>query len=150
MPPYGDIIRATVREAPRSCTLRPVDPALDLEARRLFLSAALTTHVLRLIGGRVAGGDARELLILAQNLDAERVERVHQLSFEPSYPGVTAGVEATSGGLRLLLACRAFDRDGASLGVVFTILIPGRLPQVSVAPVEAPIPEGWGPPEEPG
>ena len=149
MHPYGDIIRATVREASRSCTLLPVDPALDLEARRLFLSAALTMHVLRLVGGRVAANDTRELLILAQNLDAERIERVHHLSFEPSYPGVTAGVEVTSGGLRLLLACRIFDHDGTSLGVVFTALIPGRLPQVSVAPSAAPIPEGWRPPGEP-
>jgi len=58
-------------------------------------------------------------------------------------------VEATSGGLRLLLACRAFDRDGISLGVVFTALVPGRLPQVSVAPFATPIPEGWRPPGEP-
>lgn len=132
-----------------SCTLRLVDPALDIEARRLFLSAALTAYVLRRIGGRVAGdSDARDLLALIRNLDAERVERAHHLSFEPSYPGVTAGVENTSGSRRLLLACRAFDRDGVPLGVVFTTLIPGRLPQVSVAPATTPIPKGWQPPGE--
>lgn len=127
------------------------DPAPGIEARRLFLSAALTSHVARSTGGRVdSDSDARELLALALNLDAERVEHAHHLSFEPSYPGVTAGVaEATrSGGLRLLLACRAFDRDGAPLGVVFTALIPGRLPQVSVAPPTTPIPEEWRPPAE--
>ena len=126
------------------------DPALDLEARRLSLSAALTMHAVRSIGGRVAVDGAWDLLALARSLDADRVERVHRLSFEPSYPGVTAGVvEAASGGLRLLLACRVFDREGTALGVVFTTLIPGRLPQVSVAPAVAPIPEGWRPPGEP-
>ena len=133
-----------------SCTLRLVDPALGIEARRLFLSAALTAHALRCVGGRLADdSDARDLLALALNLDAERVERAHRLSFEPSSPGVTAGVKNTSGSRRLLLACRAFDRDGAPLGVVFTTLIPGRLPQVSVAPATTPILKEWHPPGEP-
>ena len=92
---------------------------------------------------------ARDLLGLAQSLDAERVECAHHLSFEPSYPGLTAGVVQTiSSGLRLLLACRAFDRDGTPLGVVFTTLIPGRFPQVSVAPAVTPIPKRWRPPGE--
>ena len=122
------------------------DPALHLEAQRLFLSAALTAHALRRIGGRVAG-DTRDLLVLSQSLDADHIERTHNLSFDPAYPGVTVGTEATrSGGLRLVLACRAFGREGTALGVVFTTLIPGRLPQVSVAPPVAPIPEGWRPP----
>ncbi len=126
-----------------------MDPTLDLQARRLFLSAALTTHVLHRIGGRIVpASGARDLLVLARNLDAERVERAHHLSFEPSYPGVTAGVETTSSGLRLLLACRALDRDGATLGVVFTTLIPSRLPQVSVAPSATPIPQEWRPPSK--
>ncbi len=127
-----------------------MDPVLGIEARRLFLSAALTSYAARSTGGRVAeDSDARDLLILARSLDAESVERAHHLSFEPSYPGVTDGVaETASGGLRLLLTCRAFDRDGAPLGVVFTTLIPGRLPQVSVAPAVTPIPEGWRPPVE--
>jgi hypothetical protein len=122
------------------------DPALNLEAQRLFLSAALTTHVLRRIGGRVPS-DTRDLLVLSRSIDADHVERTHHLSFEPSYPGVTAGTEAArNGGLRLVLACRAFDREGTALGVVFTTLIPGRLPQVSVAPAVTPIPAGWRPP----
>lgn len=133
-----------------SCNLRLVDPVLGIEARRLFLSAALTACAVRSTGGRVADdSDTRDLLVLARILDAESVERAHRLSFEPSYPGVTDGVaETASGGLRLLLACKAFDRDGALLGVVFTTLIPGRLPQVSVAPAVTPIPEGWRPPIE--
>jgi hypothetical protein len=123
-----------------------VDPELDLETRRLYLSAALTTQAVRSIGRRVsADSDAGDLLALARDLGGqmEHAERVHRISFEPPYPGVTAGVEAVGGGLRLLLACRASDRDGRQLGVVFTILIPGRSPQVSVAPAGAPVPEEW-------
>jgi hypothetical protein len=45
----------------------------------------------------------------------------------------------------MVLACRAFDAEGGTLGVVFTALIPGRLPQVSVAPPAAGIPQDWRP-----
>src|SRR4051812_48956882 len=86
-----------------------MDPELDLEARRLYLSAALTMQAARSIGGRIdADSDAFDLLVLARNLvtQTEHIERAHHLFFEPPYPGVTAGVEAVSGGLRLLLACR--------------------------------------------
>lgn len=129
-----------------------MDPSLNLEARRLFVAAALTMHVARIIKGRVlsAGSDARDLLSLARSLDAEHVEHAHGISFDPPYPGLTSGVEITSSGLRLLLACRAYDgRDGTPLGVVFTTLISGRSPQVSVAPASTPIPEGWLPPDKP-
>lgn len=123
-----------------------MDPALDLETRRLYLSAALTVQVRGLIGGRIAAdSDARDLQALARDLDAEHIERAHHLAFDPSYPGVTAGVEVVRGRLRLLLACCAYDRDGRPFGVVFTTLIPGRPPQVSVAPADTPIPEGWEP-----
>jgi hypothetical protein len=127
-----------------------VDPELDLETRRLYLSAALSSRVARSIGRRVAiDSDAEDLLALARDLgvQTQQVERVHRLSFDPSYPGVTVGVEVVSGGLRLLLACRVFDRDGGLLGVVFTTLIPGRPPLVSGAPAGAPIPEEWLPPD---
>jgi hypothetical protein len=126
-----------------------VDPELDLETRRLYLSAALTAQAVRSIGRRVsADSDAGDLLALARDLGGqmEHAERVHRISFEPPYPGVTAGVETVGDGIRLLLACRAFDRDGGLLGVVFTTLIPGRPPLVSVAPVGAPVPEEWLPP----
>jgi hypothetical protein len=127
-----------------------VDPELDLETRRLYLSAALSARVARSIGRRVAiDSDAEDLLALARYLGAqtEHVERVHRLSFDPSYPGVTAGVEVVGGSLRLLLACHAYDKDrgGRALGVVFTTLIPGRSPLVSVAPAGAPVPEEWLP-----
>ena len=127
-----------------------MDTPLDLEARRLFVSTALAAHAVRRLGGRVnAGSDAQDLLALARRLSEEMgsVERRYRLRFDPPYPGVTAGPEeVVGGGRRLLLACTASDDEGAPpLGVVFTTLIPGRLPQVSVAPVEARIPEGWRP-----
>ena len=125
-----------------------MDPTLDLEARRLFVSAALTTHAARLLGGRLpAGWQARDLLAparqLREGMDAFRQR--HGLRFEPPYPGLTAGPETVRGGSRLMLACRAFDAEGRQLGVVFTTLIPGRLPRVSVAPTGAGIPEDWRP-----
>ena len=128
-----------------------MDPTLELEARRLFVSAALTTHASRLLRGRIsAAAGPNELLTLARRLgeETERVERRHHLCFDPPYPGVTLGVESAGTGLRLVLACRASDLERSPLGVVFTTLIPGRSPQVSVAPAEARLPEGWRPPGE--
>ena len=129
-----------------------MDPTLELEARRLLVSAALTTRVLRRLHGRIAADSAaRDLLALARSLREETtsVERTHHLRFDPPYPGVTAGPEVVPAGLRLLLACTAFGEDAKPLGVVFTTLIPGRLPQVSVAPAEARIPEEWRPVNDP-
>lgn len=130
-----------------------MDTPLDLEARRLFVSTVLAAHAVRLLGGRIAAGsDAEDLLALARRLgdEAGSVERRHRLRFHPPYPGVTAGPEEVAGGPRLLLACTASGDEGKTpLGVVFTTLIPGRLPQVSVAPVEARVPEGWRPAADP-
>lgn len=129
-----------------------MNPALDLEARRLFVSAALTTRAVRSLGGRLpAGGEARDLLVLARRLGEEMgpVQQRYRLRFDPLYPGLTAGPQAVGSGSRLVLACRAFDHEERPLGVVFTTLIPGRLPQVSVAPVEAGIPEDWHPAADP-
>ncbi len=125
-----------------------MDPILDLEARRLFVSAALTMHAVRSARGRLpADGEGGDLLALARRLGEEisPVQQRHRLRFEPPYPGLTAGPERVSAGFRIVLACRAFDREERPLGVVFTTLIPGRLPQVSVAPIEAGIPEEWRP-----
>lgn len=127
-----------------------MDPTL--EARRLFVSAALTTYAVRSLDGRLpVGGEARDLLALARRLGAgiASMQQRHRLRFEPPYPGLTVGPEAVGGGLRIVLACKAFDHEERPLGVVFTTLIPGRLPQVSVAPVEAGIPEGWRPVADP-
>ncbi len=65
-----------------------------------------------------------------------------RVRFDPPYPGVTAGPERAGERLRLVLACRALDGDG-ELGTVFTTLIAGRKPTVSVAPPAAPIDPDW-------
>lgn len=123
-----------------------MDPSLDLEARRLFASAALTTHAVQSLGGRLSSeGEARDLLALARRLGEgiSPIQHRYSLRFEPAYPGLTNGPEVVGGGIRIVLACRAFDHEERPLGVVFTALIPGRLPQVSVAPAQAGIPENW-------
>jgi hypothetical protein len=125
-----------------------MDPILDPEAWRLFASTALTAHALRSLGGRLAVDDnAEDLLAQALHLAEEvgLLERWYRLRFEPPYPGVTAGVEDAGDSLRLVLACMVRGLEDEPLGVVFTTLIPGRLPQVSVAPVEARVPEEWRP-----
>ena len=123
-----------------------MDPTLDLQAQRLFVATALTTQASRCLRGHVAADSgAEDLLALARRL-AEGIEPLEQrygLRCEPSYPGVTAGVESAGGTLRLVLACTAYTSEEKPLGVVFTALISGRRPQVSVAPVEAHVPRGW-------
>ena len=123
-----------------------MDPALDLQAQRLFVATALTTQASRCLRGHIAAdSDAENLLALARRLaeGIEPLERRYGLRFEPSYPGVTAGVESVGGTLRLVLACTALTNEEKPLGVVFTALIPGRRPHVSVAPAEARVPGGW-------
>jgi hypothetical protein len=126
-----------------------MDQISDLEARRLLVSAALTTYAVQTVQGRIsAESDARDLLAVAHRLLSEipPVQQRYRLRFEPPYPGLTAGPERLRSGFRLVLACEAFDEEKASpLGAVFTALIPGRLPQVSVAPTGAGIPAGWRP-----
>jgi hypothetical protein len=128
-----------------------MDPILDLETRRLLISATLTAQARRRLGRSLAATrSAGELLNLARRLNegAASVERGYRLRFEPPYPGVTAGPQSAGRTHRLLLACKASDADGNPIGVVFTSLIPGRPPQISVAPVEAGIPEDWRPPDD--
>jgi hypothetical protein len=123
-----------------------MDPSLDLQAQRLFVATALTTQALRCLQGHVAANvDASDLLAMVRRLTEQigPIERRYGLRFEPSYPGVTEGVESASGTLRLVLACTAYTSEGKPLGVVFTTLIAGRRPQVSVAPVEAHVPREW-------
>jgi hypothetical protein len=125
-----------------------MDPILDLERRRLLISAALTAHARRRLGDSLSEGSSPgELLDLAGRLkeEADLVERSYRLSFDPAYPGFTAGPQIVGRTCRLLLACSVRDRDGTPLGVVFTTLIAGRPPQVSVAPPGAAIPEDWRP-----
>lgn len=128
-----------------------MDPTLDLERRRLVVSAALTARARRRLGTSLTTDiSARELLDLALGLSegALSIGRAYHLHFEPAYPGVTTGPQSIEGTRRLVLACRAFAHDGSPVGVVFTALIAGRPPQVSVAPAGADIPRGWRPPDD--
>jgi hypothetical protein len=124
-----------------------MDPTLDLERRRLLVSATLTAQARRRLGNSLGSG-AGELLDLARTLNevADPIERAYHLRFDPPYPGVTAGPQSIGGTSRLLLACGVRNRGGTPMGVVFTTLIAGRPPQVSVAPPGADIPGDWRPP----
>jgi len=126
-----------------------MDPTLDLERRRLLISATLSAQARQRLGSILAAGSSTgELLDLVRTLNevAGPVERAHRLRFEPAYPGVTAGPQSIGDASRLLLACNVRDRGGTPIGVVFTALIAGRPPQVSVAPPGARIPGDWQPP----
>ena len=128
-----------------------MDPTLDLERRRLLISAALTAQARRHLGSSLAANvSVGELLDLACGVGEEAVtiERAYRLRFDPPYPGVTAGPQSVGGTSRLMLACSVRDRVGTPIGVVFTTLIAGRPPQVSVAPAGASIPEGWRSPSD--
>jgi hypothetical protein len=122
-------------------------PDLTRQALRLALSADLTRRATRRAAELPDDAAAAEpLLALAVALAAIAgpVARAHRLTFAPPYPGVTAGVEETPGGARLVLACAARDAaGGAPAAVVFTTLIAGRPPQVTAAPPGAPIPPHW-------
>ncbi len=125
-----------------------MDPILDLETKRLLISAALMARARQRLGRSLAAGSsAGELLDLARRLNegAVSIEHAYRLRFDPSYPGVTAGPQSAGGTNRLLLGCRANDTNGNPIGVVFTTLIPGRPPQVSMAPAGTSIPEDWRP-----
>jgi hypothetical protein len=110
--------------------------SLGVEGRRLALAATLRRHA-----GRVGEAPADEagLLAAVRALECLTHPRVR---FDPAYPGVTAGPERAGERLRLVLACRAHDENG-ELGTVFTTLIAGRKPTVSVAPPGAPIDTDW-------
>jgi hypothetical protein len=116
--------------------LHPV-PGLSDEARRLALGAAVTRHVISCVGEVVA-----DTLPAARSLSkgADELEQRHRVRFDPPYPGMVAGDAA-----RVLLACSARRADGDAVGVVFTTLIPGRRPSVSVAPPGTDVGKGWRP-----
>jgi hypothetical protein len=99
--------------------------SLAVEQRRLALAAALTRQAVRLMADS-------ERLDEAERALAE-VSHPHT-RFKPPYPGnrVRKGME------RRVFACTAF-RDDAELGTVFTTLIAGRRPSVSVAPPGTPL-----------
>jgi hypothetical protein len=98
---------------------------LSDEARRLALGSSLTLQARRLAPQPLDGLEAA-----AEALAAATHRGV---AFDPAYPGL-----GEREGRRLLLACRAY-RDGEELGTVFTALIVGREPTVSVAPPGTPL-----------
>jgi hypothetical protein len=61
--------------------------------------------------------------------EVDVLERRYGLRFEPSYPGVTAGVEDAGGCLRLVLACIALGPEEKPLGVAFTALMRSWRPE---------------------
>ena len=102
-----------------------MDRPLADEARRLALGSSLTRQARRL-----APGPLYDVAAAAQALGTATHRDVE---FHPAYPGV-----GEPEGDRLLLACSAY-RDGEVLGTVFTALIVGREPSVSVAPPGTPL-----------
>ena len=102
-----------------------MDRPLADEARRLALGSSLTRQARRLT--------PQPLEDLAAAAEALTAATHRDVRFDPSYPGV-----GEPEGVRLLLACRAY-RDGEELGTVFTVLIVGREPTVSVAPPGTPL-----------
>jgi hypothetical protein len=128
-----------------------MDPALDLQRRRLLISAALTAQARRRLGSslaaNVSGGELLDL-VLGLSEGARSIERAYRLRFEPPYPGTTAGPQSVGGTGRLLLMCKAFAQEGSPVGTLFTTLIAARPPLVSVAPAGKSIPEGWRPPDD--
>jgi hypothetical protein len=108
------------------------DP-LALEGRRLALAASLARQARRLVPESPA--DPAGLAAAAETLAAAVHPRIR---FDPPYPG-EGEPEDAGGRLRLVLACRASDERGRGLGTVFTTLIAGRQPSVSVAPAGTPL-----------
>ena len=123
-----------------------VEPA----ARRLVVASALRLHVAQRIGLRVAdAATGDDLLALARALRPadDRLARVHGLTFDPGFPGVTAGPEEVAGGRRLVLACLA-RHAGEPVATVVTTLIPGREPRVATPPPQTGVPARWIRPED--
>jgi hypothetical protein len=103
------------------------------EARRLALASALNRHARE---RAEEAADAAGLLVAGRSL-AEGIgafEERHHVRFAPAYPGVVAGPAGTAGRARVLFACSALRPDGHTVGTVFTTLIAGRPPTVSVGP----------------
>lgn len=127
------------------------------DSRRLALAAALRRHAVRRAGAERVPADASgadlERLARALGEGLATLERAHRVAFSPPYPGASAGVEDTPAGPRIVLATQVRVREAEALarrptealGVAFTALIPGRAPEVALAPPTAPVPPGWRP-----
>lgn len=112
---------------------------VDSAARRLIVASAVRLHVAQRRG---TGPVAADLLGCARRLTGTgEVERRYSVTFDPAYPGVTAGVE----GSRLVLLCAAAYR-GETVATVVTTLVAGRAPLVTAAPPSVEVPTSWSPP----
>jgi hypothetical protein len=114
---------------------------VDPHARRLIVAAAVRLHVARRLGASEPCLDLRAAAHRLRSVDDLR--QTHALTFDPDYPGVTAGPRTVHRGERIVLACLARHHD-VPAAVVITTLIRGRPPQVSAAPVAAGVPPSWG------
>lgn len=118
---------------------------LDDAAARLLVAAPLRLHVATVLGtGPLASRSSAELVTAARRLGFADDGPAHRfgVTFEPRYPGATAGVEHRGGGMRLVLGCTAL-RDGDPVATVLTTLIPGHPPQAVAAPPEVAVPAHW-------
>jgi hypothetical protein len=114
---------------------------IDDQARRLYLSRWLTRRAQALVGGALPDdASAESLTTVAVRLRGPDAERGAGggLRFEPPYPGDVVESTTAGGKARVLLASTV--SAGTTLGVVFTVLIAGRNPEVSVAPPSAAAP----------
>jgi hypothetical protein len=112
---------------------------IDDQARRLYLSRWLTRHAQAVVGGTVPdGASAESLAALAIRFRGPDFEKgpLAGLRFEPPYPGNVVESTTAEGRARVMLASTV-SAATTTLGVVFTVLIAGRHPEVSVAPPSA-------------
>ena len=108
----------------------------DPAGRRLVVAGALRLHLARRLGPGVPADSDDDALCAAAALLSEGVDTVaglHRVSFDPPYPG-DGTVEHVRHGRRLVLRTTARDDDGTGLGLVLTVLIPGREPAVQISP----------------
>jgi hypothetical protein len=112
---------------------------IDEQATRLYLSRWLTRRAQEVVRGAVPDdASAESLAALAGRFRGPDDEKgpLAGLRFEPPYPGEVVESTTAGGKARVLLASTV-SAGTTILGVVFTVLIAGRRPEVSVAPPSA-------------
>jgi hypothetical protein len=114
---------------------------VDPGARRLIVAAAVRLHVARRLG---PGTPREDLVDTAHRLRMpdDHLRCTYGLTFEPDYPGVTAGPQAVRGGHRLVLGCLARHHDEPAATVITTLIL-GRPPQITAAPADTGPPPTW-------
>jgi hypothetical protein len=112
---------------------------IDEQARRLYLSRWLTRRAQEVVGGALPDDASAESLaaLVARFRGPDSNQRpLAGLRFDPPYPGDIVESATAEGKARVLLASTV-SVGATTLGVVFTVLIAGRHPEVSVAPPSA-------------